>query len=192
MSFLTIHQVEASSLVPTVSDPSLPVSAGVARVLRFAQRAKFKKTALWLECELRGYRLPGQLLQIHELLGVGISDPRVRRVLSYRIVEGTIPVLFGGLGERDLTIPKLVFHSAPEIEDLLNDPAEEFVARVPLADLPLPDHAFTRQIVDQAQALGEDSVPATIQRDQFQLLLEGLRRELLVTLSMCLAGQALD
>jgi hypothetical protein len=63
-----------------------------------------------------------------------------------------------------------------------------FEGRVPLEHL--PEDPISDQLIERAQARGENFVRATFPREQFVRLLAGLRHEILRMLSSCMAAGA--
>lgn len=189
MSFLDVYQLEAKDMLELCADQRRPISEAVMAVRTFALRNGFDVTAKWMDLELKSYRPgPGRgPVTTGELLGVPADHPLIARIAGYRIIEGRIFLRTPTQPIIPLPVYNLECSSVTEIETALARPEHRFAsARVPFENL--PNHEITRQIERQAKSRGLRSIEVRFERAAFIKLLAGFRREILVTVSDCLAG----
>lgn len=191
VSYLQLYQVEAGQLLQQLSAHDLSLSQVVVpSALTFAQAYQFNSTARWLNLELHGYRGRGDgAAPISELLGVPPQHELVRRVMSYRLIEGQFLVQFGPSSPATpLPVHNLTIQPVSEIEQMAYGAHAALEGQVPLSHL--PQHPISVEITARARARGESFIRAAFPRDQFVGLLAGLRREILKMLSACMSGAA--
>lgn len=191
MPVLEAYQLEAAELMRLVADLGQPASEAVARVRAFAGASGFVVHGLWLDLELAGYRPPtAKPASVGDLLGLQKDHPLVRRIESYRLLVGYFMVRVHGGQPLRLPVSNLVADPVSEVEALLSRPGLAFAGPVPLENLPAGEIA--RQISQQVRSRGGDAIDSLFPRQQFAKLLSGLRSELLVFLSECVAGHRPD